>query len=435
MSLRLRLLWLAALAAPAVLTLVLIAVYGENVPQWDEYTMVTLFAQHDQGTLDAGSFWHLHNEHRPVLPRLILFGLAFLTDWDLRVELYVDFAVAVATFALLVVALRRTLPRQWFVAASVVTAVLFFSPMQWENWLWGWQLTWFLSNLAAVGVLWALTVTVDRAPRAGLALAIACGLVASLSLGSGLLLWPIGLALLLLRGRPWRIWAVAGVATIAVYLIGYERPAHHPSTTEFVKRPIDFAEYVLVYLGRAFGFDTATGGLAGVALVAVFAVAAGLALRRRGDGALLDRAAIWLGLGVYCLGAALMTGLSRLGFGPVQAGASRYTTTALLFGIATVALVFVLVTQPRPAGRALTPLLRFRLSYLVAGPLLLLGLVNTVDGADRFARHGRNLDRAAACVRQATSPRDPCLRHPSSGYEPEQSRGIAYSRRVGWGGF
>jgi hypothetical protein len=205
--------------------------------------------------------------------------------------------------------------------------------------------------------------------------------------------------------------------------------------TEFLEHPVAFAKYILVYLGRAFGFDTPTGGVAGIALVVAFVAAAAVVVARRRDAALLDRTAIWLGLGTYCLGSALMTGLSRLGFGPQQAAASRYTTTALLFGIATMALVFAVAMESRLAGRPVTTMLRFRLSYAVALPLLVMGVANTVNGSDQFADYGGKLDRIATCVRQVTGPDDPCLKQPESGYEPEQSTGIAYLRKVGWGGF
>jgi hypothetical protein len=130
-----------------------------------------------------------------------------------------------------------------------------------------------------------------------------------------------------------------------------------------------------------------------------------------------------------------MTATSRLGFGPEQAADSRYRTTAILFGIATMALVFAVAMESRIAGRPVTTMLRFRLSYAVALPLLVMGLVNTVNGADQLAAHGNRLDRIAACAREAELPDDPCLRDPPAGYEPALSRGIGYLRQVGWAGF
>jgi len=110
-----RLAWFAAVAAPPALTLALIAVHGVNVPQWDQWAMPSLFKAFDLGTLDFADFWAQRNEHRPVVPQAIDFGLAQLTAWDIRVELFFDFAVALVTFALLVVLLRRTLDRDGFV--------------------------------------------------------------------------------------------------------------------------------------------------------------------------------------------------------------------------------------------------------------------------------------------------------------------------------
>src|SRR3712207_1731768 len=148
---RLRIAWLLAIAAPAVLTLVLIAVHGVNTPQLDQWSgMTPLLVEHDRGTLSFADFYAQHNEHRPLVPTAIDFWLAQLTGWNIRVELFVDYGVALATFVLIVLALRRTLDRTAFALAAVVASVVFFSPRQHENWLWGWQLEWFLSNLAAL---------------------------------------------------------------------------------------------------------------------------------------------------------------------------------------------------------------------------------------------------------------------------------------------
>ncbi|MDQ5807509.1 MAG: hypothetical protein M3320_02430 [Actinomycetota bacterium] len=425
-----RIAWLGALAAPAVLTLALIAAHGVNTPQHDQWMGLTpLLVLHDRGELKFEHFYDQHNEHRPLVPTAINFGLAQLTGWNIRAELFLNFAVALATFVLVALALRRTLDRKAFAAAAVVSSIIFFSPRQWENWLNGWQLEWFLSNLAALGAFWALTSLHERRPRAGLAVAVGCALVATYSLGQGLLVWPLGLALLLLRRQPWRLWVLVTVVVAFAYFDGYDDPDHHPSKTIVFERPFQFLKYVGRYLGGPFGAGDATGGIAGVLLLGVFAFAAVHVLRRRADGDLFDRTAFWLAAGSYAIGAAVITGVSRLGFGWAQASASRYTTMACLFGIATLALVLAVaprVDAPRP--RALVA------GFVVA--LLVVSLANTTRGVGQFREDAENLEVVAACVRNARSPQDRCLHHARFSHGVGLHYvGILWLRDKGWAGF
>jgi hypothetical protein len=434
--------WVAAVAAAPLLMLVLVATRGVNVPQWDQWALPPLFAAYDAGTLGAADFFAQHNEHRPVVPRAIDFSLAQLTGWDIRAELLLNFAVALASFALILVLLRRTLDGTAFVIASVVASVVFFSPIQWENWLWGWQLEWFLANLAALGAIWALVVLVDRRPWLGLAVAAGCALVATYSLGHGLVVWVVGLALLLLRGRPWRTWTVLSIAAFASYFWDYQNTGM-TSKTAFLGQPAEFAAYVCLYVGRPLGFDTRTGALAGAVLLAAFAVSAAYVVAHRRDPDLRARTHVWLGLGLYVVGAAVITGMSRVTYGAEQAAASRYTGMGALLAIATLALLFSIATtgvfrrqlagEAAARGVAVPP--RRRVLVLVAAPVLAVALANTAVGIDRVEREHDELRAVERCVRVVRTAGDPCLSRPQSGVAEQQIRGIRYLRSKGWAGF
>ena len=435
MAVRYRVLWIGALVVWPILTLAAIITHGENVPFWDDWTMLHLFQAHDNGHLGFDSFWSQHNEHRPVIPKALDFGQALITGWDIKAELYRNFLVAVATFVVLVLALRRTLDRTAYIGATIVASVVFFSPMQWENWLWGWQLEWFLSTLGAVVTLWALTFLIERSLPWGIAVGIVGALVATFSLGQGLLMWPVGLAVLLLRRRPWRAWAEASVLTTLIYFQGYKDPAHHPDKLLFLERPVEFLEYVCLYLGRSFGLEKATGIFAGALLILTFLVGSAYVLKHRDDTDLVDRAAFWLGAGAYSLGAAIITAISRLGFGLDQAASSRYAGMSALFGIATLGVVFTVMHDRVIAGRPVTTFTRRRIMADLAVPLLLIAVVNTGQGMKSMDRKGEALAGIAECTRRVVDPADPCLKeNPTSPY-PETVAWILYLREKGWAGY
>jgi hypothetical protein len=421
--------WTLALVAVPLAVAVSIARHVVNVPFFDEWTgLVPLFQANDHGTLSFGMFWAEHNEHRPLIPRAIQFALAYITNWDTRVEVYVNLAVAIGTFVALLAALRRTLDRQGFVIASIVSSVVFFSPVQWENWLWGWQLEWFLSNLAAVGTVWALTVLLDRSPRWGLVVGAACGLVATFSLSQGLLIWPVGLMLLLLRRRPWVVWTLVSVGTYLLYFASWQ---------DYTKRPdaglLDYAHFVLLYLGRPFAVSNATGELVGAVVIASFVAAAGYVLANRRDSELVDRAVFWLGAGLYALGAAVITAFGRAG--PNNQAVSRYFGMAGLFAIATMALLFVIVRRDEIAARPITSSTRRVAMAGIALALLLATLVNLRPGFNDMARRGDDLKAIAACTRHVQRASDPCLNRPLPVLKDVRFQGIVFLRTKGWAGY
>jgi hypothetical protein len=78
-----------------------------------------------------------------------MISLAVLTGWDTRYEVATNVILAVASFALLWLLLRRTFAHRTVLAvAAFVVSVIVFSPSQYENWLRGWQIQWFLNLLA-----------------------------------------------------------------------------------------------------------------------------------------------------------------------------------------------------------------------------------------------------------------------------------------------
>jgi hypothetical protein len=423
-----RWLWLAILSVAPVVMLLSIRARTVNVPFYDEWNgLVPLFQAQDHGTLHLSAFWSQHNEHRPAFPRAIQFAMAYVTKWDVRAEMYLNFAVAVATFGFLLAALRRSLDRFGLVIASVVASVLFFSPVQWENWLWGWQLEWFLANLAGAGMLWALTVLVDRSPRRGLAVAAVCAFVGTFSIAQGLLLWPVGLALVLLRRRPWRTWALLSVVVPALYLAGWHGQ-NNPSAG-----PVDFVRYVLIYLGRIFGVSDSTGSIAGAALLVGFGAGAAYVVSRRDNRALVDRAAFWLGLGLYAVGAAVLTAIGRAGMGVFAV--SRYAGMAELFAIATLGLLLTILLDGEVAGRAISVPIRRRVTAAMAAAILFATLVNLPPGFRAMDRRGEELAYIGDCTRTVTVVGDPCLDRPVTGFKEVRLAGIEYLRSKGWAGY
>src|SRR5258708_38430482 len=112
----LRYVGVAAAAAPALLIIALVVRYWANVPFWDEWELVPIISAYHHGTLSFADFYAQHNEHRILIPNLVRFGLAQASGWDTRWEMTFSLLVAVVTFGLLALMLRRGLRSGWVVA-------------------------------------------------------------------------------------------------------------------------------------------------------------------------------------------------------------------------------------------------------------------------------------------------------------------------------
>ncbi len=384
---------------------------GVNVPFWDEWAFIPDLQKSAAGRFGLADLWAQHNEHRLFFPRLIFLPVAHFTHWNLRSEMIVSLVLAAAIFVLVVALLRRTLSpysRGLFLLSSVAVGWFVFSPVQYQNWLWGWQVQWFLSNLAALGAIALLSSWPESRRRwVGVACAIAAAVVASYSLASGLLVWMACLAVFVpkKRLRPYLpVWLAAAGVTVGAYLVGYHKPPQTPPLTALLHHPGAFIAYVLRYLGAPLFGNNGYSAFVGGAIVGIFVATTAFLAPRAPEA--FSRAVAWVALGFYAMLSAALTGIGRVGFGVDQSEASRYTTTSTLFLLATVALVLVAVASRNyrwnrlPAAVALGVLGAVLVAGLVAGYKEGLGGMQGTHGA---------MEANRVCLQRVQEPADPCL--------------------------
>ncbi|MBI2217410.1 MAG: hypothetical protein HYU51_08940 [Candidatus Rokubacteria bacterium] len=407
-------------AVPPGLVVLEILGAGTRVPMEDHWDMVPLLDRDAAGTLAFRDLWAQHNEHRYLLPWLVMLGLARLTRWNILTELLLNVAVSLLALALLAGLVHRACRERapalapWLVlAASLMT----FSLVKWENWLWGLSQPAFMSALAACATVSALAW---RGPTiTGAALSTLAAAAGALSFANGLVLLavvPVGLALDP-RG-PWRQRSRLVVATVvasgaiaALYLAGLRHPAKHPSPWLVAGDPLGFAAYVLTYLGAPLGWPSAARSLAWGAIGAAALVAATAWLWSRVPAA---RPAVlpFMLLALYVAGSASMVGVGRLGMGVAQAVSSRYTTISSLLWVSVAVAVALAVAAALDAGRASR-----RVLLAVLAPVVLVLLAAAASYASAWNRAGRmtlaletSHRVALECVRFYRVAPDDCLR-------------------------
>jgi len=399
--------------APLVLLIWAVWQYAVNVPFSDQWEFVPLLDKTYHGGLTFHDLWAQHNEHRLLFPEIIMLALACLTHWDIRYELALNLLLALGIFAVLVHQVKITGRKlglgglRW---AVPVIALITFSLAQYQNWLWGWQLQMFLNVLAALGGLVLLANETFRWRR--FAFAALLGIVATYSFANGLLFWPVGLCILFVATTGTKAgraalsgWTLVSVLTLVSYLYHFQKPEKHPPLNLVFKMPLDYVAYVLKYTGTLCvqyggGYGAADGGFAlvfGLAALVAFGWAVGMLLRRR----IADVRTLlpYIGMSLYSLVSALMTGVGRLGFGSNEALSSRYGTMMVPFWVALVVFLFLLrngaaqtatanaVPKPRrgrPAPDGCQTIAEW--SLLASILLLLLGSVCALAGVRDLSR-------------------------------------------------
>ena len=377
--------WLLPLAVFA-----LVAAAVVDVPMYDEWLWSPLVLAQHAGGLHPAALWAPQGAHRSVVPTALALGLARLDGWNVRIEALLSVGlVALAQLALFALLRRRLGGTARAAGPFLPASLLLYSFVQAENWLWGFQLSWFLVNLGALGVVWALDER-PNAPR--FCLALACALVAGFSLVFGFATWVAGAVLLARDARRLAVWLIVGAGAAALFLVGYHLPRFENGWLGGAGAPLlDGPQFVLAYLGAPLGIG---GGrwlceALGLALLIGGGVLAARAVRAG------RRPTPWLALLAFAVVAAACEALGRAGNGVDAALAFRYTTPASLAWIALVGLI----AEAPPARPALVR------GALVLGGVLYV-IANLAGAFEALQLAGMQRAAAAALVDPTTADDD-----------------------------
>lgn len=256
---------------------------SRNVVYWDELeTALALMLKLKEGTTPGeflGELFALNNEHRMVTSRLMFATSYWLTGTvNFSVISFIGNASIVALCVVLVVAAGTAARR---LRLGVLLAALLFQMEHYENFLWSGS---SIDHFQVVLLAGAAIVGVARQTRRGLLLGALLAALATFTLAHGIMLWPVGAAMLLRTGN-WRrlaAWGVGGAVTIGLFLTGFQvNQAHH--FAEFsAAGAIDILRYWLAMLGAvpALGHALLAPVLGGVLLAGLGLLARRGALRR-----------------------------------------------------------------------------------------------------------------------------------------------------------
>ena len=354
-------------------------------------------------------------------------------------ETIIGLFFASITALILFMMLKRSIHTYWLsVTAGIIIAAWFFSPVQWENWLWGWQVEWFMCVTGVVASIYLLLRFIDSNSLVNRRLlfgsAFATAIIATYSLAGGQFVWIIGLAILLVTKQSRRTlasWTTVGLLSIALYYFHYTQtltPAG-PALHVVMHHPIAFIQFFLTYMGGPVG---ASGSLQSVMLLfgTIFILALVPLLyftwcQRNNLRLYLP----WLALILFGLLDGASTAYGRLGYGIGFASSSRYTAFSLLYLIGLLALAFTLIENSRKV--------KFSFQWKTTGTLVLLTMPVLVSsyavGIHGFQSHSLLLKQIKSCT-HVQDPSDGCLSqtYPSPTVVPPR---LEYLKSKHWAGY
>ncbi len=137
----------------------LLASHASDLPfldQWIDQAARVLWPW-VHGQFDPRVLIETHNEHRPLLMRLITLYLFILNgQWDPLVEITLSALLHTANGLLLIGLLRHYLGEASEDGIILGVGLLWLMPHGWENALWGFQIAWYLMTLFTLLALWGL---------------------------------------------------------------------------------------------------------------------------------------------------------------------------------------------------------------------------------------------------------------------------------------
>ncbi|NJM28324.1 MAG: hypothetical protein HC856_09135 [Pseudanabaena sp. RU_4_16] len=222
---------------------------------------------------------------------------------------------------------------------SAIANLIIFSPVQWDNWLWGIQVVVFIPIACITTAISVCYSQLSLNTKFGICLGLA--IVSTFSYANGILYWAIVFPVLLPSWRNWLAhqrlvlaWWLSFAIACLVYFYNYQKPSQTPSFAYALLHPLEAGNYFLAFLGTPLGFGSALPNvlLASVVGLAILSLTGGICLyfyKHRTVLVYPNRG--WLMLGAYSLLSASITTLGRVGFGIEQATSSRYTTFFAVF--------------------------------------------------------------------------------------------------------
>ena len=361
--------------APALLIAILIFKNSVNVPFWDDWEISFFFDKIiPQYRLTLQDCLAQANETRYLFPRFIFLGLTYLNNWnwDVRNQMWLSLALACLVSINVFRLIKWTIGENFFkvICSIILCNLLIFSPVQYENWLWGIQLIVFMPIVCITTCLVVIYSSIDRKIKL-ITYLILCT-ISTFSYANGMFSWIILFPILAIS-KSWNLQDIfkekwlyipciaTFTANMAVYFYNYQKPPYSPSFMYGILHPDQALQYFLSFLGSplmraTIRYDWKILSLVnnniwmGTVLIILFLGSLIYFVKQRKDSTVIYRMTGWFTIGFYSVISGLVTSFGRSGVGLESSVALRYTTFSIYLPLALINLMWIIYDDAKIKG-------------------------------------------------------------------------------------
>jgi hypothetical protein len=384
----------------------LISKYGVDLIDWDQWETASLFIKASHGSLSVADLFAQQAEYRQLFPNLIFLSLGWITHWNIKAEMFVSFALACLIAINLYRLSQLTLTGNNLarLLLMLVTTLLVFSPAQFESWLLGEQIIYFLPATCIT-----TSLCVGYSKLGSNTKLIICGLLAivsTFSSANGLICWLVVAPVLFFSSqsawKTWRfaVWVLSFLLSATVYFYGLKKPSYSPSLSTVLYHPLRGVFFFCAFLGaplmtsnRLIVISAGLGALVVILFLLSFLYAwkfAGPELRFFLIG--------WLMLGSYSFFTAIMVTVGRLGYGINQSLSSRYITFSVYLLVSLVYLIPLIGGQVLKRIKLVSLRSRSLLGAIAVSVLILVHVLNSAAAVRQMAWMKTRRLESKACL-------------------------------------
>lgn len=311
-------------------------------PFQDSWVIANFYIKFKTSGLDIRDFFISHNEHRQPIPLLLIY-LNFVTlNWSPFVNLVSNiFLLSLSYLIIVKLYMKNLLIKEnkfdCFLNIFIISLII-FNFGQWLNYVWEWQITWFVFIFFSSCFMFSIQRYVDVRSNTSLLLMIASALFASGSTAAGFMLWPAGiLSLFIIKAKKNHTitWSLISIILIYIYILNRPPTEIKPDNFPFIESTLEYTFRLIASpAGEAFWYGLFVVFCGSYALIVL--------LVRRQHESMIGWIAIFLTVGA----AALFAGITRGPWlGPTEGSSSRYATLASLFIVSSYIMTLQIVRQ------------------------------------------------------------------------------------------
>lgn len=335
------------IVAPLLLALYYVRRFGVNVPEADQWFFVPTLEAFYSGEPWFPLIVAHYSEHRLIFPRLLMLGMARLTHYNVKWEMYVSVLLMALCAVLIWRLIQITSVPKWMILPA---GFLLLSPAQYENMLVGWQIQIPMANAFLLGMVVLLgSRSLNWVRWMG---AATCAVVATFSFSTGPAAWLVGIFLLTDKWREHRrhsfAWIVLAMVVAAFYRWNYPGARDvPPDYLSFWLRPVATTKLFLAVLGNNFGGGEIVPSIVAGAVLVILVVLSVVSLRRASRQDLRP----WYALMLFSVIAVGFIALGRNFAWEAFAGATRYMTISVFVPISLLTIGAVMLRNSAAAER------------------------------------------------------------------------------------